>query len=205
MKKFLIAATILMASTAFASDLSTQQKQQQTATSTGQATVDIGCLVNCASTDQGQRDAADALIQSTLINADAGRDIATINSDVKVRNTPSVSGQALTTSNDTCMGSASGSVNVPGFGASLGKTYTDDNCIRLKNSRELWNKGMKAASLAMDCKDPDMKEALEMTGYECPQTTRAKQAAAAKAAPATASVNGYTGTDPIVLQRIAGK
>lgn len=91
----------------------------------------------------------------------------------KIKNTPSVSGPPLTSSNDTCMGSASGSVNAPGFGLSVGKTYTDDNCVMLKNSRELWNMGMKAASMALMCMDKNNREALEMTGFECPQTARA--------------------------------
>lgn len=91
----------------------------------------------------------------------------------KIKNTPSVSGPPLTSSNDTCMGSASGSVNAPGFGLSVGKTYTDDNCVMLKNSRELWNMGMKAASMALMCMDRNNREALEMTGFECPQTARA--------------------------------
>jgi hypothetical protein len=63
-----------------------------------------------------------------------------------IKNTPSVNGPPLTTSNDTCMGSTSGSINVAGFGFGGGSTWTDKNCTRLKNSRELWNMGMKAAS-----------------------------------------------------------
>jgi hypothetical protein len=57
----------------------------------------------------------------------------------------------------------------------LGKTYTDTNCVRLKNSRELWNMGMKAAALALMCKDEENREALEVTGYQCP-TAPAKKA-----------------------------
>jgi hypothetical protein len=85
-----------------------------------------------------------------------------------VNNVPSVSGPALTTSNDTCMGSTSGSVNIAGIGIGGGGTWTDNNCKRLKNARELWNMGMKAAALALLCNDPENKEALEMTGYKCP-------------------------------------
>jgi len=81
-----------------------------------------------------------------------------------------VNGPNLTTSNDTCMGSSSGSANGPGFGVSFGTTWTDDHCKRLKMSRELWNKGMKAASLAMDCMDPAARVALEITGSKCPQS-----------------------------------
>jgi hypothetical protein len=89
-----------------------------------------------------------------------------------IKNTPSVSGAPLTSSNDTCMGSASGSANVPGIGLSFGKTYTDDNCVMLKNSRELWNMGMKAASMALMCMDKNNRTALELTGFTCPQNEK---------------------------------
>jgi len=94
-----------------------------------------------------------------------------------LKNVPSMNASPLTSSNDTCMGSASGGVAVAGFGLTAGATYTDEACKRIKMSRELWNKGMKAASLAMDCMDPAAREALEITGYTCPQTLRAQRAA----------------------------
>ena len=92
-----------------------------------------------------------------------------------MKNVPSVSGPALTTSTDTCMGSSSGSLNGPGFGISVGGTWSDPNCKLLKNSRELWNMGMKAAAMALICTDPANRDALEITGYECPQTARDKK------------------------------
>jgi len=92
-----------------------------------------------------------------------------------LKNVPSVSGPALTTSTDTCMGSSSGSLNGPGFGISVGGTWSDPNCKLLKNSRELWNMGMKAAAMALICTDPANRDALEITGYECPQTARDKK------------------------------
>ena len=92
-----------------------------------------------------------------------------------IKNVPSVSGPALATSNDTCMGSSSGSVNGPGFGVSLGSTWSDANCKLLKNSRELWNMGMKAAAMALMCTDAANRDALEITGFECPQTLRNKK------------------------------
>jgi hypothetical protein len=93
---------------------------------------------------------------------------------VTIKNVPNVNGPALTSSNDTCMGSTSGSVNIAGLGIGGGSTYVDENCKRLKNSRELWNMGMKAASLALMCNDKENKEALELSGQECPQTTKAR-------------------------------
>jgi hypothetical protein len=112
-----------------------------------------------------------------------------------IKNVPSVNGPNLTTSNDTCMGSTSASANGPGVGLSFGTTWTDEHCKRLKMSRELWNKGMKAASLAMDCMDSAAMAALEMTGTKCPQSMTAAervsaygpQASTASAAPAVAA------------------
>ena len=107
--------------------------------------------------------------------------------DQTIKNTPSVSGAPLITSNDTCMGSSSGSVNVPGFGLGLGSTWTDRNCVMLKNARELWNMGMKAAALALFCTDDNNRMALEITGFVCPQTQRARQLAASQAEAAQVS------------------
>jgi len=97
-----------------------------------------------------------------------------------IKNTPSVAGPNLVTSNDTCMGSTSGSINVAGFGFGAGTSWTDTNCVMLKNSREMWNMGMKAAALARMCMDADNKTALELTGFECPQTTREREQKAKK-------------------------
>ena len=116
-----------------------------------------------------------------------------------VKNVPSVNGPNLTTSNDTCMGSSSGSLNIAGFGIGGGSTWVDPNCKMLKNSRELWNMGMKAASLALMCGDPDNRAALELTGFVCPQTA-AKNAAAVK----SAGVEGSTTVSTIATATTTG-
>lgn len=134
-------------------------------------------------------------------------------SDQVVRNTPSVSGPPLTTSNDTCMGSTSGSLNIAGFGVGGGSTWTDTNCKMLKNSREMWNMGMKAASLALMCNDELNKDALELTGYTCPQTDRARKQAADRNEPPIVLHSSstmvkptgpsvYAGVDPIIRARL---
>lgn len=94
------------------------------------------------------------------------------------------------------MGSASASVNATGIGIGFGKTYTDDNCVMLKNSRELWNYGMKAAALQVMCADPANRKAILETyvpgGFLCHGDTPAqaeaqKQADAVKAQPTAAA------------------
>jgi hypothetical protein len=112
---------------------------------------------------------------NNLITSGTTTNIVDYKGEYTLKNVPSVSGPQLTTSNDTCMGSSSGSANGPGFGISFGTTWTDEQCKRLKMSRELWNKGMKAASLAIDCMDAGAREALEMTGTKCPQSMTAEE------------------------------
>lgn len=74
----------------------------------------------------------------------------------------------LTSSNDTCMGSTSVGASGVSFGVSVGSTWTDTNCVMLKNAREMWNMGFKGAALARMCMDELNKEALESTGVFCP-------------------------------------
>lgn len=97
-----------------------------------------------------------------------GSSDVTYRGDYTVRNVPSMNGPNLTSGLDTCMGSNSGSVAVAGFGTSFGGTYVDENCKRIKLSRELWNMGLKSASIAMLCNDPEVRQALEDTDFNCP-------------------------------------
>lgn len=107
---------------------------------------------------------------------------------VNPKQTPSALAANLTTSNDTCMGSSSAGAAAPGLSLSLGSTWTDTNCVRLKNSRELWNMGQHLASLAMMCSDPNNMIAIELANAvdpaapHCPQviiTMKSNEAIAA--------------------------
>lgn len=199
------------APTKVSADASAAQKQQQTSTSVSNAVTGPSSATNGAATSANQQNITftspdkttiDQTVNGTttsnqVISGGTNSVVRQEFGDQVIKNTPSVSASALTSSNDTCMGSATGAVNVPGFGLGLGKTYTDGNCVMLKNSRELWNMGMRAASMALMCTDAANKEALELTGYECPQTTREKQKGQKSAA---ASQEQYT--DPVVRARL---
>jgi len=136
--------------------------------------------------------------QTTVVKGGTDNTIHQTFGTQTIKNTPSVSGPPLTSSNDTCMGSASGSANAPGFGISVGKTYVDENCKMLKNSRELWNMGMKAAAMALMCMDSNNRAALEMTGFVCPQSV----ARAAVVVEREAALKAGEPVDPIVRQRM---
>jgi hypothetical protein len=66
------------------------------------------------------------------------------------------------------MGSTSIGGSAVSFGFSAGTTWTDDNCVMLKNARELWNMGFKGAALTRLCMDDKNREALESSGVICP-------------------------------------
>jgi hypothetical protein len=83
---------------------------------------------------------------------------------------PSVFAPALTSGNDVCVGSIStaltGGNGIVGAGLSFGKTFTDDNCIRLKNANALNVLGYKEAALALLAQDKNVAAALKKTGHK---------------------------------------
>lgn len=74
----------------------------------------------------------------------------------------------LTTSGmDTCLGSMTGGISVPGFTAGGGGTITDQNCVMLKNSKRLQELGLNDAALMLLVLSNDkIKEALLTTNPE---------------------------------------
>ena len=125
-------------------------------TSSSSNNINIGCTSDCGA-NQTDKEIA------------AGHDKALVDAaNARIKNTPSMFSAPLVSSNDTCMGSTSGSVAAPGLGLSFGSTWVDENCKMLKNSQALWNMGFRAASLALMCNDEKIREALLVTGFSCP-------------------------------------
>ena len=123
---------------------------------------------NSGSTASSRSNSTNAGNAQSITFTNPADSTTTINGSTTIRNVPAMGTTLLTTSNDTCMGSTSGSVVMAGFGIGGGSTYVDNDCKRLKNAREFWNRGMQAASLALMCNDGDNRQALEVTGYACP-------------------------------------
>ena len=70
--------------------------------------------------------------------------------------------------NDTCTVTYSAAVQTQILGASGGGHVRDMNCERLKNSKTLYNMGMKVAAVSLMCQDPNVYRAMEMAGTPCP-------------------------------------
>jgi hypothetical protein len=74
----------------------------------------------------------------------------------------------LSVGEDTCMGSSSIGAQAVSFGLSIGTTWQDDNCRRLKNSRQLVALGYHRAATSLMCVDEDVRQAMIMAGTPCP-------------------------------------
>ena len=69
---------------------------------------------------------------------------------------------------DLCTISSSGSVQTQILGLSIGTTYTEQNCSRLKKAQKLYMFGMKVAAVSVMCQDPDVWAAMMSAGTPCP-------------------------------------
>ena len=69
---------------------------------------------------------------------------------------------------DLCTIGAGGAVQTQRLGISVGSTFTEENCLRLKKATKLYTFGMKVAAVSVMCQDPDVFEAMKMAGTPCP-------------------------------------
>lgn len=92
----------------------------------------------------------------------------TVNVEAQQRNPVSTAyAPPLAVGEDTCMGSSSIGGQGVGFGISIGTSWTDENCQRLKNSRQLAALGYRKASVALLCVNDDVARAMAAAGLPC--------------------------------------
>lgn len=132
--------------------------------------------------------------------SNSGGNVITVEAAQNYRTAATAYAAPLAASNGTCMGSSS--VGAQGtFGLSFGTTWTDDSCDLRYDAQALQAVGQTTAALARLCQKAEIAAAIEAAGSVCPAKKAAPVAAAAPLAP----VAGYTGNDPIVRARLAGK
>ena len=93
-----------------------------------------------------------------------GTNTTTVKSPPPSAISPNVGGN----NSDLCTISSSGSVQTQILGLSVGTTYTEENCLRLKKAQKLYMFGMKVAAVSVMCQDPDVWEAMMSAGTPCP-------------------------------------
>ena len=111
--------------------------------------------------------AADPIVTNSTSNS-----TVTTSTDAKstIRtNPPSAISPSINASNsDLCMVGVSGAVQTQILGISTGQAYTDENCMRLKNSKVLYDMGMKVAAVALMCQTRSVFDAMRFAGTPCP-------------------------------------
>ena len=73
-----------------------------------------------------------------------------------------------TSNSDLCTFGVAGAVQTQILGISTGTQFTDENCERLKNSKTLYEMGMKVAAVSLMCQDTRVFDAMMNAGTPCP-------------------------------------
>lgn len=78
---------------------------------------------------------------------------------------------------DLCTIGVAGAVQTQILGISAGTTFTEENCIRLKNAKTLYDMGMKVAAVSVMCQDRKVFDAMMHAGTPCPYDGKIGEAA----------------------------
>ena len=97
-------------------------------------------------------------------------------------NTPSaISPTYMSSGGDTCLIGKSGAVSTGVFSISSGQYYRDPQCEMRKNAKLLSDLGMKIASVALVCTEPEIWKSMFFAGTPCPVTINNKTYIGSKA------------------------
>src|SRR6056300_949493 len=102
------------------------------------------------------------------------------NMETTVKSPPpsAISPQFSTGNNsDLCTIGVAGAVQTQILGISAGTTFTEENCIRLKNAKTMYDMGMKVAAVSIMCQDKQVFDAMMMAGTPCPYDGQIGEAA----------------------------
>jgi hypothetical protein len=111
--------------------------------------------------------AADPIVTNSTSNSTVTTSTDT-KSTIKT-NPPSAISPSINASNsDLCMVGVSGAVQTQILGISTGQAYSDENCMRLKNAKVLYDMGMKVAAVALMCQTRSVYDAMKFAGTPCP-------------------------------------
>lgn len=105
---------------------------------------------------------------STSTNNNTNRSYSDTTSRIKSPPPTAVAPAVTTINNDVCAVVASGAVQTQIFGISMGGSFRDMNCERIKLSKNLFDMGMKVAAVATLCQDERVFAAMMAAGTPCP-------------------------------------
>jgi hypothetical protein len=79
-----------------------------------------------------------------------------------------VAPQINNSNSDLCTIGVAGAVQTQILGISAGTTFTEENCLRLKNAKVMYDMGMKVAAVSIMCQDQKVFDAMMHAGTPCP-------------------------------------
>ena len=107
---------------------------------------------------------------SQNVNTSTSTSNATQKVTQRIKTAPpsAVAPSIMSYSQDLCTTGASSAVQTQFFGISSGRSVRDENCERLKNSKALYDMGMKVAAVALLCQNEKIFRAIEQSCSPCP-------------------------------------
>lgn len=115
---------------------------------------------------------ASVAVAEPIVTESTTNSTVTTNSDstTTVRSAPpsAISPSINSSNSDLCTTGISGAVQTQILGISAGRTIRDVNCEMLKNSKTLYDMGMKVAAVSVMCQDERVFDAMMMAGTPCP-------------------------------------
>lgn len=141
----------------------TDSTVNQTTTSTVDQTTTIDQSVDTTSTNTNVNTNT-----NTNTNTNVNKNDSSVTQKIESPPASAIAPALQSGGNDTCTIAATGAVQTQILGISGGTHIRDLNCERIKNSKQLYNMGMKVAAVALMCQDPTVFKAMEMAGTPCP-------------------------------------
>lgn len=133
-----------------------------------------GLIVSCMLTLSAQ--ANEPIVTDSTTNSTVTTN-GSMTTTVKSPPPSAISPNISSSNSDLCTVGVAGAVQTQILGISMGKTFTEENCLRLKNAKTLYDMGMKVAAVSVMCKDPVVFSAMMNAGTPCPYDGQIGQAA----------------------------
>lgn len=145
----------------------------QTVNSTTNSTIDQTVTSTVTSTNTNNNtnvntNTNNSTVTSTSENVNTNVNDTNVNQKIETPPPSAIAPTIQMGGNDTCTVTFSAAVQTQILGMSGGGHVRDMNCERLKNSKTLYNMGMKVAAVSLMCQDPNVYKAMEMAGTPCP-------------------------------------
>ena len=111
--------------------------------------------------------AADPIVTNSTSNSTVTSN-STTKSTVRTNPPSAISPSINASGSDLCTVGVAGAVQTQIIGISTGQVYNDENCVRLKNAKVLYDMGMKVAAVALMCQNRNTYDAMKFAGTPCP-------------------------------------